>query len=67
MQKQSGIFLRAGLDHPNQLERICEIDLYAHAISRAFQPWRTMRGSKTRKLICPTGKSMGEPALASGC
>jgi hypothetical protein len=42
MQKQSGKFSHEGLDHPNQLERICEIDLYAHAISRTFQPRRTM-------------------------
>jgi hypothetical protein len=27
MKKQSRIFLRTGLDDPNQLERICEIDL----------------------------------------
>jgi len=36
MKKQSRIFLRTGLDDPNQLERICEIDLYAQAISHIF-------------------------------
>jgi hypothetical protein len=29
---QSGIFLRTGLDDPNQIESTDEIDFYAHAI-----------------------------------
>jgi hypothetical protein len=29
---QSRIFLRAGLDDPNQIESTAEIDFYAHAI-----------------------------------
>jgi hypothetical protein len=59
MQKQSGIFLRAGLDDPNQLERIYEIDLYAYAISHTFRPWRTMRGSENAQTDLPDGQIDG--------
>jgi hypothetical protein len=32
----SGIFLQVGLDHPNQIESLQQIAVYAHAISEAF-------------------------------
>jgi len=59
MQKQSEIFFRAGLDDPNQLEMLREIDLYALAISHTFQPWRTTRGSENVQTDLPDGQIDG--------
>jgi hypothetical protein len=37
-KNESGIFLREGLDKPNQLEAAYEIRLFAHAIVRVKMP-----------------------------
>jgi hypothetical protein len=55
---QSGIFLRTGLDDPNQIESTDEIDFYAHAI--LGRPTRA--DGKTSGEIDPICRSSGEIA-----
>jgi hypothetical protein len=56
MQKQSRKFLRAGLDHPNQLERLHEIDLCAHAISCALSAFASDAGPQNVQTDLPDGQ-----------
>src|SRR5258708_17808059 len=56
--KESELFSRAGLDHPNQLERPREIGLCEHAISAAQRSRRGRRGPEDQP-ICPSGSCFG--------
>jgi hypothetical protein len=50
MQKGSGIFPRAGLDHPNQIERAREIDFFAHAISPLLMASQALREAENAQI-----------------
>ena len=56
MQKQSEIFFRAGLDDPNQLERLHEIDLYAHVICRTVSAFTRNAGLPNAQIDLPDGQ-----------
>ena len=57
--KESDLFSRAGLDHPNQLERPREIGFFARAISAAQRAQRGRRGPENSTDL-PVGQLVSE-------
>ena len=51
------LFLRTGLDDPNQIESFQQIAVYVDAISGASKPDQRSDIEKNATLICPSGKS----------
>jgi hypothetical protein len=62
--KESELFSRAGLDHPNQLERPREIGFFAHAISAAQRPQRGRRGPENTNRFARRAVGFGSLGLA---
>jgi len=56
---QSGIFFAAGLDDPNQLEIVREIQFFAHPILSPDRMSGTISGREMVKRSCPVGQIGG--------
>jgi hypothetical protein len=65
--EKSDLFLREGLDHPNQLEPAQQIEIYAQAMSAGSRRGKRSVTRKNDRLICPTGKSGEERTSNARC